>query len=156
MYCWYLRNTYLENNLRQPGKRTVCGEKVDLGAIDAPVYIYGSREDHIVPWHGGLRVDQHPQRQAPLRARRVGPHRRRDQPAGKNKRSHWIDDTAAADQRRRLARRAPSEKPGSWWTDWAAWLKTHGGTLVAAPKAPGSTKYKAIEPAPGRYVKAKA
>ncbi|HSW23138.1 MAG TPA: class I poly(R)-hydroxyalkanoic acid synthase, partial [Burkholderiaceae bacterium] len=51
MYCWYLRHTYLTNELRQPGKLTVCGEKIDLGAIDAPVYIYGSREDHIVPWH---------------------------------------------------------------------------------------------------------
>ena len=30
MYCWYLRNTYLENNLVKPGKVTVCGEKVDL------------------------------------------------------------------------------------------------------------------------------
>ncbi len=31
MYCWYLRNTYLENNLREPGKLTVCGEPLDLG-----------------------------------------------------------------------------------------------------------------------------
>ena len=30
MYAWYLRNTYLENNLVKPGKCTVCGEKVDL------------------------------------------------------------------------------------------------------------------------------
>ena len=26
--------------------------------------------------------------------------------------------------------------------------------MVAAPKSPGNRKYKAIEPAPGRYVKA--
>jgi len=25
-YAWYLRNTYLENNLTKPGKATVCGE----------------------------------------------------------------------------------------------------------------------------------
>ena len=36
MYCWYLRNTYLENKLRKPGKLTVCGEKVDLGGIESP------------------------------------------------------------------------------------------------------------------------
>jgi len=28
MYAWYLRNTYLENNLIKPGKATVCGEKL--------------------------------------------------------------------------------------------------------------------------------
>ena len=50
LFCWYLRHTYLQNELRQPGKLTVCGEKIDLGKIKAPVFIYGSREDHIVPW----------------------------------------------------------------------------------------------------------
>ena len=50
MYCWYLRNTYLENKLREPGG-TVAGEKVDLSKIAAPAFIYASREDHIVPWN---------------------------------------------------------------------------------------------------------
>src|SRR5207253_2259436 len=58
MYCWYLRNTYLENNLVKPGKMTVCGQKVDLGRIDAPAYVYASREDHIVPWEGAYRNTQ--------------------------------------------------------------------------------------------------
>ena len=39
-----------------PASCTVCGEKVDLGTVDMPVYIYGSREDHIVPIGGRLRV----------------------------------------------------------------------------------------------------
>ncbi len=50
-YAWYLRNTYLENNLVKPRKVTVCGERIDLGQVDMPVYIYGSREDHIVVLH---------------------------------------------------------------------------------------------------------
>jgi polyhydroxyalkanoate synthase subunit PhaC len=48
------------------------------------------------------------------------------------------------------------EKPGSWWPDWAAWLKPHALALQPAPKAYGNKQYKAIEPAPGRYVKVKA
>jgi polyhydroxyalkanoate synthase len=39
---------------------------------------------------------------------------------------------------------------------WSGWLKSRGGKLVNAPKAAGSARFKAIEPAPGRYVKAKA
>jgi polyhydroxyalkanoate synthase len=51
MYCWYLRHTYLENKLKQARAVTVCGEKVDLAQDQGcPVFIYGSREDHIVPW----------------------------------------------------------------------------------------------------------
>jgi polyhydroxyalkanoate synthase len=48
--CWYMRNMYLENNLREPGKLEMCGTKVDLGKLDMPVYLLATREDHIVPW----------------------------------------------------------------------------------------------------------
>ncbi|MDO7680038.1 MAG: hypothetical protein MUQ11_03235, partial [Burkholderiaceae bacterium] len=51
------------------------------------------------------------------------------------------------------------EHKGSWWSDWAAWLSGHAGKKIAAPKSYGSGargKFKAIEPAPGRYVKVKA
>jgi acetoacetyl-CoA reductase len=48
--AWYLRNMYLENNLRVPGKLEMCGVKADLGRVDMPAFIYASREDHIVPW----------------------------------------------------------------------------------------------------------
>jgi polyhydroxyalkanoate synthase len=49
-----------------------------------------------------------------------------------------------------------TEQPGSWWPVWADWLKGHGGKLMNSPKALGSSSFKPIEPAPGRYVKAKA
>ncbi len=49
-----------------------------------------------------------------------------------------------------------TEHPGSWWPDWASWLASHAGKQIAAPRAPGRGQYKATEPAPGRYVKAKA
>ena len=44
------------------------------------------------------------------------------------------------------------EHPGSWWVDWAQWLKRHGGPKVNARK-PGSPKHPPIEDAPGSYVK---
>ena len=50
MYCWYLRNMYLENRLREPGGTVQCGVPVDLSGVTAPAFIYASREDHIVPW----------------------------------------------------------------------------------------------------------
>jgi len=77
-------------------------------------------------------------------------------PPAKNKRSHWIraDDNFPPSQADWLA--GAKEYPGSWWTDWAKWLKSHAGKQIPAPKAYGKGKYKAIEPAPGRYVKAKA
>ena len=58
MFCWYLRNTYLENKLREPGGTIQLGEPVDLAEIDVPTFVYASKEDHIVPWKIGVR--QHP------------------------------------------------------------------------------------------------
>ena len=166
MYCWYLRNTYHENNLVVPGKAVVCGEKVDFRKLDLPTYIYGSREDHIVPIGGAYASTQ------------VLPGKKRFvmgasghiagviNPPAKNKRSYWtndkfgkkVTDKFPASQTEWQA--SSKEHPGSWWTDWSAWLAQQGGKQIAAPKAygggTGKSKLKAIEPAPGRYVKAKA
>jgi polyhydroxyalkanoate synthase len=155
MYTWYLRNTYLENNLVKPGKCVVAGEKVDLGKVDVPVYIYGSREDHIVPIGGAYASVKH----LPGKKRFVmgasGHIAGVINPPSKNKRSYWTNDKLPATHAEWL--QGAKEHAGSWWPDWASWLKPHAGKLVAAPKGYGKgTKYKAIEPAPGRYVQAKA
>jgi len=156
-YAWYLRNTYHENKLAEPDALTVCGEKIDLRRIDIPAYIYGSREDHIVPIGGAYASTQ------------ILPGKKRFvmgasghiagviNPPAKNKRSHWIraDGKLPKTQAEWLA--GAQEHPGSWWTDWSQWLKGHAGKQIPAPKTYGKGKaYQAIEPAPGRYVKARA
>ncbi len=154
MYCWYLRHTYLENNLIKPGKVTVCGEPLDLRKVNLPTFIYASREDHIVPWQSAYAtVEVLPgKKQFVLGA--SGHIAGVINPPTKNKRSHWINS--------RLPKTADAwfegatEHPGSWWPAWTDWLKPLGGKLVPAPKAPGDRNHKIIEPAPGRYVKAKA
>ena len=156
-YVWYLRNTYHENKLKVPGALTVCGEKIDLGAIDAPVYIYGSREDHIVPIGGAYASTQLLKGKKRFVMGASGHIAGVINPPAKKKRSHWIreDGKLPASQADWLT--GAQEHPGSWWTDWAQWLKGHAGKQIAAPKAYGKgSAYKASEPAPGRYVKAKA
>jgi len=156
-YTWYLRNTYLENNLKVPGKLTVCGEKVDLGAIKAPVYIYASREDHIVPWDGAYRNTKLLEGKKRFVLGASGHIAGVINPPAKKKRSYWTSKgNAALPDTAQQWLASAQEHPGSWWTDWAAWLQSHGGKEVAAPKALGNRTYKPIEPAPGRYVKAKA
>jgi polyhydroxyalkanoate synthase subunit PhaC len=156
MYCWYLRNTYLENNLAKPGKMTVCGEKVDLGTIEAPAYVYASREDHIVPWEGAYRNTQVLKGKIRFVLGASGHIAGVINPPAKGKRSHWIGAAAALPEKPQAWFDKAREHPGSWWTDWSSWLKTHAGKQIAAPKAPGNKAHKAIEPAPGRYVKQKA
>lgn len=154
MYCWYLRHTYLQDELKVPGALTVCGEKVDLGAIKAPVFVYGSREDHIVPWKAAYASTRLLKGRKRFVLGASGHIAGVINPPEKKKRSHWTNASLPADAEDWFD--GATEHPGSWWTDWAAWLKPHAGRQVAAPKAYGNRKYRPIEPAPGRYVKAKA
>ena len=157
MFCWYLRNLYLENSLKVPGKLTVCGEPVDLGAIDAPAFIYGSREDHIVPWTAAYESMNLLNPKKPGNNCFVlgasGHIAGVINPPAKKKRSYWTNDKPAANAAEWM--KGATEHPGSWWTEWSKFLARHAGEQVKAPKY-GNAKYKVIEPAPGRYVKVKA
>jgi polyhydroxyalkanoate synthase len=154
MYCWYLRHTYLQDELKQPGKLTVCGEKLNLGSVKAPVFIYASREDHIVPWKAAYASTRIMSGKKRFVLGASGHIAGVINPPAKKKRNYWTHDTLPADADTWLA--GATEVPGSWWPDWSGWLKPQSGPLVAAAKAPGSRKYPAIEAAPGRYVLQKA
>lgn len=158
MFCWYLRNTYLENKLKQAGQLTVAGSQLDLGKIDAPSFIFGSREDHIVPWQAAFGSTALLNPLTRSRNRFVlgasGHIAGVVNPPAKKKRSYWINDQAGLDAEAWLE--GATERPGSWWPEWAAFLAEHGGKMVKAPLRPGSAAYRAIEPAPGRFVKVRA
>ncbi|HEX5804524.1 MAG TPA: class I poly(R)-hydroxyalkanoic acid synthase [Azospira sp.] len=152
--AWYMRNLYLNNSLRIPGKLEMCGVKVDLGKVKMPSYLLATREDHIVPWQTAYQSTRLLGGKTKFVLGASGHIAGVVNPAAKNKRSYWANDDTRADADGWLA--AAEERKGSWWSDWTDWLKQHAGGECAARKKPGNTKYKAIEPAPGRYVKAKA
>ena len=159
MYCWYLRNTYLENNLVKPGHVTVCGEPVDLRRIGLPTYLYASREDHIVPWQGAYRSVDALGGSSQGRASSTrfvlgasGHIAGVVNPPAAGKRCHWTRPADALPQDAADWLAQAEEKPGSWWPDWSTWLARHAGKKVAAPAAPGSREHPVIEAAPGRYV----
>ncbi|RTZ44487.1 class I poly(R)-hydroxyalkanoic acid synthase [Candidimonas sp. SYP-B2681] len=156
-FTWYFRNTYLENNLKVPGRITVDGYPLDLGTLAMPTYIFGSREDHIVPWQAAYASTK--LLRGPIRfllgasghIAGVINH-----PA-KKRRSYWVHDAndshsaTPADPQDWLD--AAAEHPGSWWPDWSAWLASHSGNMVAARRKLGNDDYAVLQPAPGDYVK---
>ena len=159
MFCWYLRNTYLENNLKQAGKLVVAGEKVDLSKIDAPVFVYGSREDHIVPWPAAYASLSLLNPKKPARNRFIlgasGHIAGVINPPAKMKRNYWSNGVAqkASIKNAEQWMEGAQLHAGSWWPEWSAFLAEHAGKKVKVASKLGSAKYKMIEPAPGRYVK---
>ena len=69
----------------------------------------------------------------------------------KNKYQHWIGGAPTGENLDRWIANAV-EHAGSWWPDWVKWLRGHDETEIEA-RTPGSAALKAIEDAPGSYVK---
>lgn len=131
----------------------MCGTKVDLGSLEMPVYLLATREDHIVPWQSAFQSTRILGGPVRFVLGASGHIAGVINPVSKNKRSYWVNNDVKMDAESWLT--AAEEKKGSWWADWAEWLKPLSGEQ-RAPRKPGNAKYKPIEPAPGRYVKERA
>jgi polyhydroxyalkanoate synthase len=152
MYCWYTRNMYLENKLKEPGGTVQCGTPVDLSKITAPAFVLASKEDHIVPWKSAYQTTRLLGGDVRFVLGASGHVAGVINPPAKKKRSHWKNEGSLEAE---AWFESAEEYPGSWWPDWDSWLKKRGSGTIPAPKA-GSRKYPPIEPAPGRYVREKS
>jgi len=151
MYAYYVRNTYLENNLREPCRLSMCSVPVDLSRVDLPVYLMAAREDHIVPWQTAwLNTTLLPGEKTFVLAA-SGHIAGVINPPENKKRHFWCADVGAKTADAWLD--GAQRHPGSWWPHWISWLSGQAGGRVQAPDACGTSTYPPIEPAPGRYVR---
>jgi polyhydroxyalkanoate synthase len=150
-HSFYLRNCYLNNNLAR-GKMMIAGKPIDLKAIKVPVYNLATREDHIAPAKSVLLGSSCFGGRVRFVLAGSGHIAGVINPPGKQKYQYWDGPkpNADADVDEWLAK--AKEHPGSWWPDWLAWLKKQGPEEVPA-RVPGTGKLKAIEDAPGSFVK---
>ena len=151
MFCYYLRNMYLENRLREHGALTNCGVPVDLGKVTIPAFVFCAREDHIVPWRTAYRTVNLLGGERVFVLGASGHIAGVVNPPAKNRRSYWVNDALPSDPDAWLA--GAREERGSWWPRWMQWLEKRAGGRRAAPATLGSVQYKVIEQAPGRYVR---
>ena len=154
MYCWYLRHTYLQNDLVKPNKVTICGEKIDLGKIKCPAYLYASQEDHIVPWQSAYESTHLLKGKNRFVLGASGHIAGVINPPAKNKRYYFENNKIAATAEVWLE--GAKQIPGSWWPNYTKWLEQFAGKQKPASSTFGNVKYKKMEAAPGIYVKEKA
>jgi len=152
MHSYYLRNMYQRNLLREQGGITLDGVPIDLGKVQVPSYFLSTREDHIAPWQSTYRGTQllGGSKRFVLAASGhiagvVNP------PGGKY--GHWINTDLPPDPEEWF--NGGTEMAGSWWPDWQHWVTSFDGKQVPA-RHPGEGELKAIEDAPGSYVRVKA
>ncbi len=147
-HSFYLRNTYLENNLVKPTKIILKGVPIDLGKIRQDIYAVGAEQDHIVPWKSAWQITQLASGNVRFVLGASGHIAGIISPPSKG-RGYWTNEKPVknADQ---WLESAESHK-GSFWTDWVEWLKSRSGEQVVPP-AMGSEAHPPITAAPGTYV----
>ena len=150
MFCWYIRNAYLANKLRQAGATVQCGVPVDLAKVHVPAFVYASRDDHIVPWKTAFASREILSGDTVFVLGASGHIAGVINPPAKNKRNYWADGAHDGSPEHWLE--TAQSTPGSWWPRWAAWLAQFSGPSEPAPKQLGNDRYPVIEPAPGSYV----
>jgi polyhydroxyalkanoate synthase len=149
-HSFYLRNCYLENNLAK-GKMVLAGKKLDLRKVKTPVYNLATREDHIAPAKSVFLGSKFFGGPVKFVLSGSGHIAGVVNPPEKKKYQYWTGaKPAGADLDKWLGK--AKEHPGSWWPDWLAWLRKQNSAQVKA-RQPGGGKLKAIEDAPGSYVK---
>lgn len=142
MHAEYLTACYVDNDFTM-GRMVINGVYISPEDIVVPVYAVAGDEDYIVPWFTAISG-----------ASRLGRNRRMVRARGAHigviipspKRASFLvgaDTCTNADEWLLTT----TEHEGSWWVDWANWLKPHSGNLVDPPMTG-----KNLGAAPGTYV----
>ncbi|GJL83959.1 MAG: class I poly(R)-hydroxyalkanoic acid synthase [marine bacterium B5-7] len=151
MHREYLRTMYLENRFKEPGGIVLNGVPIDVNTVDTPSYFLSAIEDHIAPWASTYMGAQLFKGSVKFVLGGSGHIAGVVNPPSANKYCYWTRTGKLLDSGEEWLDGAKRNE-GSWWPDWAKWVKRHAGASVVARK-PGDGKLKVIEPAPGRYVK---
>ena len=155
MHSEYLKKLYINNDLAN-GRFMVDGRPVALQGLRVPVFAVGTEHDHVAPWRSVYKIHQLADTDITFalatgghnagivsepghngRHYRIANHRHRDQILSPDQ---WLE--------------AATEKSGSWWTGWSAWLAKHSSAGLIRPPRMGAARkgYPALEEAPGTYV----
>ncbi|PNP97871.1 alpha/beta hydrolase [Sphingobium sp. SA916] len=149
----YLTQLYRDNLLVRPGAISVAGTPIDLRQVRTPAYVQAGREDHIAPLESVWKLTEH--FSGPIRFLLAGSGHIAGvvNPPAAGKYQYWTCTESQPTLEAFLAQ--AKETKGSWWPDWIEWIRgqTPATVPVKGARRPGRGRLKAIEDAPGRYVK---
>ena len=151
----YVIDLYRDNRLVKPNDLSALGTPIDLRRVKTATYIQAGREDHIAPAESVWKLQDH--FTGPMKFVLAGSGHIAGvvNPPAQMKYQYWTNNAAAPSLDAFIE--GATETKGSWWPDWIAWLTDKGNTRVPATggRQPGQGTLKALESAPGSYVKAR-
>jgi polyhydroxyalkanoate synthase len=151
----YLSDLYRDNKLVVPNLLSIAGTPVDLGRVATPTYVQAGREDHIAPAASVWKITHH--FKGPLKFVLAGSGHIAGvvNPPAAGKYQYWVNDAKVETLAEFVA--GAKETKGSWWPDWIGWVESvdAGKVLAKGARVPGKGKLKALEDAPGSYVRSR-
>jgi polyhydroxyalkanoate synthase len=150
MHSFYLRNMYINNLLGKPGGITVSDVPIDLSRVTVPSYFISTVEDHIAPWKTTYAGARYLGGSVRFVLGGSGHIAGIVNPPSAKKYHYWTNDKLPAHAEEWF--KGASQRPGSWWDDWKAWIEhQNAGEEKVPARKPGDGKLKVLEDAPGSY-----
>ena len=153
MAMQYLRGLCQRNEFAK-GEFELFGQKLSLRDVDTPLCAIACETDHIANWQDSYRgVQQMGSRSKKFILAESGHIAGIVNPPSKEKYGYYLNpDLKAAPE---IWQARAEHFAGSWWHDWASWLKKRSGKKLGA-LTPGTADLPVICNAPGTYVAQKA
>lgn len=153
MYVYYMRYMVLENKLSRKNALTINNTPIDIGKINVPVCVIGFKEDTISPAITTFTTTELVSGDVEFILGDSGHVMGAMNPPYKKKYGYAVDGNLGKgfEEWKKTAKHLE----GSWWTAWIAKLIKLSGKENRTPSKIGNETFKAIESAPGRYVKEK-
>ncbi len=152
MHGEYLRSLFLENRLTA-GRFAVEGRVVALKDIAVPMFVIGTETDHIAPWQSVFKARLFTGCELTFLLTKGGHNGGILSEPGHGGRHYRIGSRAPGalyvDPDSWFAATPP--QAGSWWPEYADWLKQRSGRR-RKPPATGAPGYAPLADAPGSYI----
>jgi polyhydroxyalkanoate synthase len=152
LHLQYLRQFYGANAFSK-GELDLDGVRLNAKAVKIPMYFQASREDHIAPARSVYKSARMFGGDVTYTLAGSGHIAGVVNPPAAKKYQHWENPALPATFEEWFE--GASEKPGSWWEHWAAWLHAKSGGMIPA-RDPAKGKLKPLSDAPGDYVKVRS
>jgi len=152
LHLFYLRKFYRDNALTE-GKLTLMGDKLSLKDVTIPIFMQGSKEDHIAPaksvYRSALSFGGPVEFVVAGSGHIAGVINHPDA----KKYQYWTNQNLKGAVEDWFA--FAQEHPGSWWPYWDQWLSKLSGDHVPA-RDPANGPNPPLADAPGDYVKVRS
>ncbi len=140
----------VHNRLAAPNQATALGTRVDLRKVDVDGYVIAGIADHITPWQACYRSTALLGGDTRFVLSTSGHIAAMVNPPGNPKASYRVNADTPAEAQEWL--RAATTQQGSWWPDFADWLRRRSGPDKRAPRTLGGRGFAPLIEAPGTYV----